>query len=100
MMQISFTCHYQNEEVSKEWLASITRIGIKTNCETITIEGNGSIFDVIVGRNERTNWICIPQQKVSSELSDLKDKFWNREALSRLLPICDAIMISNMLENL
>ncbi|MEG0109103.1 MAG: hypothetical protein RR705_09685, partial [Lachnospiraceae bacterium] len=99
MDKITFTCHYQNKEASKEWIASIMRIGIKTNCATITVEGNGSIFDVIVGRNEKTNWICIPQQKISSELSDLKDKFWNQEALSKLLPICDAIMISNMLAN-
>lgn len=54
----------------------------------------GKSFHAIIGKNYYgTNYICIPNWNISSELADFTDTFWNTEKLIGQLSELDAITI-------
>lgn len=66
----------------------------------LEIHGKYSIMAAVIG-NYRNGWyICIPDIDVGCPISRLNDTFWNRERLSRHMPLCDAISVTEALNTL
>lgn len=87
-----FTC--SNEE--DEWFGEIKYIESYGSHYEMGINARSSI-KVIFGKTRAGNFLSVPEFEKGSELSYLKDRFWNTEALTRVLGEVDGITVAEAL---
>ncbi|MGL5435152.1 MAG: DUF6618 family protein [Lachnospiraceae bacterium] len=99
---MEFEC--RNEEAQnrndQSWNGSVEGIQKNGNIVEAKILGKGSAMHVIIGEYQYGRYLCIPRWGIGSDLSELKDRFWNRERLEQILSRADAITISEALKSI
>jgi len=91
-MTISFKCTAEDES----WNGTITNLHQYKNYFEIFIQSRSSIM-VIFGKTSRGGFAVMPDFGVGCYLVDLKDKFWNTEALVGVLGIADGTTVAEAL---
>ena len=90
-----FNCSYVYEDgTSKKWHGQWCIINDDSDCCEMLIRGRGSEYRVVLGCCSTGSYLCIPSQYISCSLADRTDRFWNREQISRVLNVTDAVTIS------
>jgi hypothetical protein len=62
-------------------------------CE-LMISGRGSRFQTVIGAYSDGNYLCIPSIDIGCALGLYNDVLWNRERLSQVMDITDAVTIT------
>jgi len=93
-----FNCSYVYEDgTSKKWRGQWGIINDDPYCFEMLIRGRGSEYQVVLGSCSTGWYLCIPSQYICCSLAALTDRFWNREQISRVLNVTDAVTISSAL---
>ena len=98
-MELSYQCHSRSGMNPETWTGHI-RLLQNTAPYEMKVNARGSCFHIVFGRYTYRNYISIPNWNIGTEISGLKDSFWNFEQLTsacpKLSPV-DAISITNAL---
>ncbi|MCR4743994.1 MAG: hypothetical protein K5894_02050 [Lachnospiraceae bacterium] len=89
---------YSDGEVS-EWTVSWAVTKRMKGATHLCIEGRGSVFDVIIGKYDGGNFLCIPAIDVGCGLASFNDTLWNYEKLSKFVTETDAATITRALKH-
>lgn len=80
-----------------EWSGTWETICIETELETIRITGNGKQFELVLGRSEMGDFLCIPSHDVGFALNGPVESVYVEEHLLRRLDLKDSITIATAL---
>ena len=78
-MTVAFECTGKGCSPNK-WGGTLRIIKTGNPCEA-EVSARGSRFHLIAGKHAYGNYICIPNLNIGTELSSMKDSFWNQERL-------------------
>ncbi len=98
MNMIKCKHEYSDGEVS-EWTVAWAVTQRMSGATCLCIEGRGSAFDVIIGKHNGGNFLCIPAIDVGCGLASFNDAFWNKEKLSKFVSETDAATIARALQH-
>ena len=91
-----FECNYTFDDgEAAHWTGTVTPIRKTATQIEAKVEGRGSSYHIIIGRYSYGNYLCIPEADVGCRMADWNDVFWNREKLSSLINVTDAVTIVN-----
>ncbi len=92
---IAIHCNTVIDDKVTDWNAELKYIKFYQNFYEASIEGRGSLLNIIVGFTDNYNWVAIPNYDVSTSLSRFDDIFWNQEKLSSLIGVIDGATVSH-----
>ena len=96
-----FTCSYTYDDGEHaHWTGTVTPIRKKAATTKAVIKGRGSSYTIIVGDCSCGHFLCIPEINLSCPLAEWGNIFWNRERMSGLMNVTDAVTIVNVVKAL
>jgi len=101
-MDITYTANGLSDMNPSDWSGSIRSIRMELPYEFL-ITARGSSFHLIVARHCSSNYICIPDWNIGTDIASLSDSFWNLEHLANTYPdisLVDLISITDALSTL
>jgi len=90
-----YECLYRTKEDRpvKRWQGSIYLIDHSGGTYNAVVKGDGSSFQIFVGKHCYGYYLCIPAQGIGCVLSELDDTFWNFEQLTGKLSKPDIVTV-------
>lgn len=99
---MKFICRNDSADhpADRRWNGRVYVTGSMPGRMELEIHGKNGMMAAVIG-NYRNGWyICLPDIEVGCPISRMNDTFWNRERLSRHMPLCDAISVAEALNAL
>ena len=90
---MEFVCHNKIKNRSESWKGRVTSLNSSNGSYELRIESRSSIH-VIVGKIKQGGFACMPDFGAGCHLINLRDIFWNREKLVKVLGKVDGITVA------
>ena len=98
MNKIKCKHEYTDGEVS-EWTVTWSVTHRMRGATHLCIKGRGSVFDMVIGKYDGGNFLCIPAIDVGCGLANFNNISWNNEKLSKFVTETDAATITKALQH-
>lgn len=86
-------------DINSSWEGRICIKRLGNPCE-VEVSSRGTWFHMIFGSHEYGNFLCVLNHGIGTEISDLRDVFWNFENLSRHYPDLSEPDLCSIVESL
>ena len=91
-----FRCYLRTENSEQSWNGRIRSLRDYGSHQEIVLSSRSAVT-LIVGAYTHGHFLSVPEYGIGCDLAQYDDVFWNRERLSRLLSLVDAVTIAEAL---
>lgn len=83
--EFTYVCQLYLNGQKESWTGIICPL-MPFDSNEYEISAHGSSFHLVIGRHCHSQYIYIPTWNIAIDISELDDRFWNREHLLRTYP--------------